>query len=70
LAGIRQPLGLPIIVVEDGETSEEAWEKYLAEHPEHEESDPKVVIRGYTDEERILLAKAPPSIPIKERAGR
>ncbi len=36
----------PIIVVEEGETVEEAWEKYLSEHPDHKRGGGAIIICG------------------------
>jgi hypothetical protein len=37
-------LGAPIIIVRPGETEEEAWQKYLAEHPEDEKAEIAIYI--------------------------
>lgn len=46
LEGGRRGKGIPIIPVRDGETKEEAWEKHLAEHPEHATAELKLFILG------------------------
>ena len=42
--------GAPIIIVEEGETSEDAWQRHLAEYPEDAEAEVRIVIQG-SDEE-------------------
>jgi len=43
LEGGRKGRGMPIIIVQKGETSEEAVQKHLAQHPE-DETEVKIVI--------------------------
>ncbi len=51
LEGRRKRKINPIIVVEAGETEEEAWQKYLAENPEIDEKDigGRIIIMGDPD---------------------
>ncbi len=42
----RKGKGVPIIVVEKGETQEEAWQKHLLEHPEHAQAKTRIIITG------------------------
>ena len=39
-----QPKGAPIILVENGETEEQTWQKHLAEHPEHADAKGVIII--------------------------
>jgi hypothetical protein len=39
LEGGRKGRGIPIIIVRPGETTEEAWQKHLAQHPEDEKAE-------------------------------
>lgn len=44
LEGGRKGRGMPIIIVKKGETSEEAVQKHLAQHPE-DKTEVKIIIR-------------------------
>ena len=39
----RKRRGIPIINVEPGESTEEAWQKYLAQHPEAEKAKVRII---------------------------
>ena len=39
-----RPKGAPIILVEDGETYEQAWQRHLAEHPEDEKAEFYIIL--------------------------
>jgi hypothetical protein len=44
LEGGRRGRGAPIIIVQPGESTEEAWRKHLAEHPEDEKAAVRIII--------------------------
>lgn len=46
LEGGRKGKGAPIIIVQDGETGEEAWRRHLAAHPEDEKAEFRIIIKG------------------------
>lgn len=63
-----QPQDIPCFLVHEGDTPEEVWKRYLADHPEYKEVDFRTLL-----ERRHFLqirSAAPPSIPIKKRPGR
>jgi hypothetical protein len=37
-------IGAPLIMVQPGETKEEAWQRHLAAHPEHAQAEVKIII--------------------------
>ncbi len=59
--------GIPVFLVNYGETPEEVWERYLANHPQYKDVDTRMIFQ--THFLRLIKAEAPPSIPKKERAG-
>ena len=55
LEGGRKGRGAPIIIVQPGETPEEAWQKHLAQYPDDENAEVRIIIN--------CSAQAPPSAP-------
>jgi hypothetical protein len=47
--------GAPIIIVYSGETTEEAWQRHLAEHPEDEKAEDRLIFKR--------SGQGPPSAP-------
>jgi hypothetical protein len=46
LEGGRRGQGIPIVLRRANETQEEAWQKHLAEHPEHATAEVRLFIAG------------------------
>jgi hypothetical protein len=46
LEGGRNRQSPAVIVVQAGETSEEAWQRHLAQHPEAEKAEVRMFIKG------------------------
>ena len=55
LEGGRKGRGIPIIIVMPGESKEEALQRYLAQHPEDEKAEVRIIIN--------LSGQDPPSAP-------
>ena len=53
--------GAPIIIVYSGETTEEAWQRHLAEHPEDEKAEVKLIFKR--------SGQGPPGAPPTTKAG-
>lgn len=45
LEGGRKERGIPVIIVGPGESSEEAWQRHLAQHPEDGKAEVRLVIK-------------------------
>ena len=67
LEGGRKGRGMPIVNAYKGETTEEAWQKYLAQHPEA--AGAKIIIVFHLSGERQdpLCAPPPPRPTPQER---
>ena len=50
LEGGRKGGGAAIIIVKPGETTEEAWQKHLAQHPEAGNAEMKIFIKRCANE--------------------
>jgi hypothetical protein len=59
LEGGRKGRGIPIIIASPGESAEEAWQRHLAQHPEAEEAEVRIIIQG--------TGQDPPSAPPPSR---
>jgi len=46
LEGGRKGRGISIIIVGPGESTEEALQKHLAQHPEDEKAEERIIIKG------------------------
>jgi len=55
LEGGRKGRGIPIIIARRGESTEEAMQKHLAQHPEDEKAEFRIVFKG--------SGQDPPSAP-------
>ena len=45
LEGGRKERGIPIIIVMRGESTEEAWQRHLAQHPEDKKAEVRIIIK-------------------------
>jgi hypothetical protein len=45
-----RPKGFPIVIVEPGETWEEAWQKHLAKHPEDEKAEFRFILDSLSNQ--------------------
>jgi hypothetical protein len=52
LEGGKQGPGAPIIIVKPGETTDEAVQKYMDQHPEADPDGVKIIIRGQCQNEK------------------
>jgi len=56
----RKGRGIPIIIVQPGETKEEALQKYRAQHPENEKSEVRIIINLSGQDQGPPSAPPPP----------
>jgi len=68
LEGGRKKISSVVIVVPAGETSEAAWEKYLAQHPEAEKAEVKMFIKGRGRDSQSAEPPPRPELPAGDQA--